>query len=188
MILDGCFIIGVLMLERSNVIRQKRRIRGEETSTEREEHNWSGDWVWWEQEKGWMKSVTVVKNTRSSFLDVSFRNGVMEIPKLCIFESTMPLVRKLIAFEQCYPLTRNHVKFYVVLMQFLLDTPRSYLTDVFHNVNGYSDSRWHRWRAVLARDYFSSPWTVISRVAAIVLLILTLLQTYYSMYGYYHPH
>ncbi|KAK1315794.1 putative UPF0481 protein [Acorus calamus] len=123
----------------------------------------------------------------------------MEIPTLCIFESTMPLFRNLIAFEQCYPLTRNHVTFYAVLMQFLLDTPRdvkvlqgegilrsrlneeelacqfnqlcrdviysnnrSYLTDVFHNVNGYCDSRWHRWRAVLARDYFSNPWTVIS--------------------------
>ncbi|KAK1322975.1 UPF0481 protein [Acorus calamus] len=377
MILDGCFIIGVLMLERSNVIRMKRRIRGEETSAEGEERNWSGNWVWWEQEdeepekgathnlwpllshlhadllkvenqipffivetlynllvtqdddgedvsifdlaisfinnnhshllrryvnilnpqihhllhlfyvmllpgpkisptghsllvklkkkirqllrmpcctlpsflknseaaewrrrqhdSGWLKSVTelqevgikfvVVKNDRCSFMDVTFKNGVMEIPTLCIFESTMPLFRNLIAFEQCYPFTRNHVTFYAVLMQFLLDTPKdvkvlqgerilrsrlndeevaclfnrlcrdiiysnsnSYLTDVFHDVNGYCDSRWHRWRAVLARDYFSNPWTVISLVAAVVLLILTFLQTYYSMYGYYHPH
>ncbi|KAK1279526.1 hypothetical protein QJS04_geneDACA004578 [Acorus gramineus] len=55
------------------------------------------------------------------------------------------------------------------------------------DVNKYCNSKTHRWRAVLARDYFNSPWAIISVVAAFILLGLTLLQTFYTMYAYYHP-
>ncbi|KAK1315795.1 putative UPF0481 protein [Acorus calamus] len=60
------------------------------------------------------------------------------------------------------------------------------LDQVYHDVNKYCGSRWHKWRAVLARDYFDSPWKIISIVAAVILLALTVLQTYYTIAGYYY--
>ncbi|KAK1326113.1 UPF0481 protein [Acorus calamus] len=181
---------------------------------------------------GWIRSATelreagvkFVEKERCSFLDVSFRDGVMEIPVLCIFEHTIVLLRNLIAFEQCYLHTKDHITFYAVLMDCLIDTPgdvkvlqkkgilriglssegevarffnrlckevfyansQSYLRDLFVDVNRYCDSKTHRWRAVLARDYFNSPWAVVSFVAAVILLVLTFLQTFYSVFGYYH--
>ncbi|KAK1282989.1 UPF0481 protein [Acorus calamus] len=67
------------------------------------------------------------------------------------------------------------------------DNSESNLQEVYNRVNHYCNSRWHRYRAVLARDYFRNPWTIISVVAAIILLILTFLQTFYGMFGYYNP-
>ncbi|KAK1277887.1 hypothetical protein QJS04_geneDACA007104 [Acorus gramineus] len=57
----------------------------------------------------------------------------------------------------------------------------------YGKVNRYCDLRRNRWRAMLVRNYFNSPWSFISVMVAVVLLILTLLQTFYTMFGYYHP-
>ncbi|KAJ9159389.1 hypothetical protein P3X46_024897 [Hevea brasiliensis] len=43
-------------------------------------------------------------------------------------------------------------------------------------------SRWPRWRAKLCRDYFNSPWAIISLIGAIIILVLTFLQTLYAMF------
>ncbi|XP_015867727.3 UPF0481 protein At3g47200 [Ziziphus jujuba] len=48
-------------------------------------------------------------------------------------------------------------------------------------VNAYYRTKWHRWRAILKRDYFTTPWTIISLVGAFILLVLTFLQTSYSI-------
>ncbi|KAF5468172.1 hypothetical protein F2P56_012348 [Juglans regia] len=48
-------------------------------------------------------------------------------------------------------------------------------------VNGYCQRRWPRWRAVLVRNYFNTPWAMLSTLAAIILLILSFLQTLYTM-------
>ncbi|KAK1282012.1 hypothetical protein QJS10_CPB22g01289 [Acorus calamus] len=176
---------------------------------------------------GWMRNATELQEAgvkfkakeSGTFLDVSFNNGVMEIPTLYIFQNTLPLLRNLIAFEQYYPRTGRHFTFFADLMDSLIDTPKdvmvlqaagilkiglsnqeevaevfnrlcrdvyyyksmSYLSDMYDRVNYYCDSRWHRYRTVLARDYFNNPWTIISVVAAGILLLLTFLQTLYSM-------
>ncbi|KAK1282078.1 UPF0481 protein [Acorus calamus] len=159
-----------------------------------------------------------------SFLDVSFKNGEMQIPELHISERTIPILRNLIAFEQCYPFTDNHITFFAELMGGLINTSRdvnvlqeaeilkislnneeemthlfkrlcthvycnnkkNYLENLYNEMNCYCRSRRHRWKAVLMRDYFSNPWTIISVVAAITLLVLTFLQTLYSMVAYYN--
>ncbi|XP_072972937.1 UPF0481 protein At3g47200-like [Typha angustifolia] len=63
---------------------------------------------------------------------------------------------------------------------------RSYLRDLCADVNKYKLSRRHKWRAALVRDYFSSPWVIISFLAAIFLLLLTAGQTFYTIYPFYH--
>ncbi|PSS34456.1 UPF0481 protein [Actinidia chinensis var. chinensis] len=59
-----------------------------------------------------------------------------------------------------------------------------YFADICHKLNAYNKDSWHRWRAtryrwkvILKRDYFSNPWSVISVIAAIVLLLFTVAQT-----------
>ncbi|KAL2932680.1 hypothetical protein RDABS01_015799 [Bienertia sinuspersici] len=44
-------------------------------------------------------------------------------------------------------------------------------------LNEYYKRPWHRWRAILKHDYFSNPWTIISVIVAVFLLILTVIQT-----------
>ncbi|XP_030950185.1 UPF0481 protein At3g47200-like [Quercus lobata] len=41
---------------------------------------------------------------------------------------------------------------------------------------------WNRWQATLRRDYLSTPWRIVSTIAAVIFLLLTFLQTIYTMF------
>ncbi|XP_043712589.1 UPF0481 protein At3g47200-like [Telopea speciosissima] len=69
----------------------------------------------------------------------------------------------------------------------VFDINDSYLSRLSEQVNRYYNHRWNAWRASLKHNYFNNPWAIISFVAAVVLLVLTLAQTFYSVYGYYWP-
>lgn len=64
---------------------------------------------------------------------------------------------------------------------------RNYLHKLFVDVNKYYESRWNQWRARLMRDYFSNPWTIISLMAAVLLLLLTVEQSFFAAYSYFRP-
>ena len=49
------------------------------------------------------------------------------------------------------------------------------------NLNVFYKDHWHRWKAMLMRDYFSTPWRIASTIAAAILLVLTLIQTVSSI-------
>ncbi|XP_078176905.1 UPF0481 protein At3g47200-like [Carex rostrata] len=59
--------------------------------------------------------------------------------------------------------------------------------ELFIKLNIYCESSWKRHRAKLISDYFSSPWTMISLVAALVLLVFTFLQSFFAVYAYFVP-
>ncbi|XP_054807858.1 UPF0481 protein At3g47200-like [Prosopis cineraria] len=63
---------------------------------------------------------------------------------------------------------------------------RFYFTDLCEKVNDYYKVPWHKWRVTLKEDYFSNPWAIISVVAAISLLVLTVVQTSYAVISYYY--
>ncbi|KAK4799597.1 hypothetical protein SAY86_024962 [Trapa natans] len=69
----------------------------------------------------------------------------------------------------------------------VFDINDSYLSTLSVEVNRYCDHKWNAWRASLKHTYFSNPWAIISVIAAVVLLLLTLAQTFYGVYGYYRP-
>ncbi|CAI9752872.1 unnamed protein product [Fraxinus pennsylvanica] len=69
----------------------------------------------------------------------------------------------------------------------VFDMNDSYLSRLSEQVNKYYDHRWNAWRASLKHRYFNSPWTIISFIAAVFLLLLTFAQTFYGVYGYYRP-
>ncbi|KAK1298292.1 UPF0481 protein [Acorus calamus] len=181
----------------------------------------------------WIPSMTEMKEAgvrfkvknSTSLLDVTFCNGVIEIPTLVLDDTTKSMLHNLVAYEQCYRYTKDHVTCYTVFMDCLVNTPadvsilqdekimkndlgseneaaqfinqlgievrydwnESYLFNLFNEVNRFCGSRRNKWRAKLVHDYFSNPWAIISLGAAVVLLILTFLQTFFAMYTYFHP-
>nr|POE78401.1 upf0481 protein [Quercus suber] len=52
---------------------------------------------------------------------------------------------------------------------------------ICEDLNAFYKKPWHRWRATLWRQYFSTPWRVASTSAAILFLVLTAIQTACSL-------
>ncbi|KAK4748692.1 hypothetical protein SAY87_015278 [Trapa incisa] len=49
------------------------------------------------------------------------------------------------------------------------------------DIDRYCRSHLPRWRALLLTDYFSNPWSILSFIAALLLLLLSFLQTLFSI-------
>ncbi|CAH9123624.1 unnamed protein product [Cuscuta epithymum] len=67
----------------------------------------------------------------------------------------------------------------------------SYLIGVYVRVAKHYrqyDNKFHVYWVEVRNTYFRSPWTALSLLAALVLLALTVAQTIYTIYPYYHPH
>ncbi|XWS10688.1 hypothetical protein CRYUN_Cryun38cG0019000 [Craigia yunnanensis] len=50
-------------------------------------------------------------------------------------------------------------------------------SDIFRKLNAYNAVRHHSWIAILRLQYFSTLWRGVATIAAVVLLVLTLIQT-----------
>lgn len=81
---------------------------------------------------------------------------------------------------------------FVKCRELIYDLDMGYLYNEIKEVNEYCEqyyeSKYSVWWRSLIRERFSSPWTCLSLFAAIILLLLTLLQTFYTVYAYYRPH
>jgi hypothetical protein len=64
-------------------------------------------------------------------------------------------------------------------------SPSSRLHDVQRQVNAHCMKRWNRWRANFIQTYLRNPWVFISLVATVILLVATLLQTFYTVAPFY---
>ncbi|MBA0557637.1 hypothetical protein Golob_014693 [Gossypium lobatum] len=60
----------------------------------------------------------------------------------------------------------------------------SFYSEVFSNVNRYRSKQWNKWIANLKHNYFNSPWALVSVLAAVLLLLLTMVQTIFSVLSY----
>jgi hypothetical protein len=76
---------------------------------------------------------------------------------------------------------------YNILSKGAVMNPYSKLHEVRRDVNAHCKTSWKRWIAFLRHDYLKSPWGIISLVAAVILLLATLLQTVYTVWGFYVP-
>ncbi|BFG18857.1 hypothetical protein CerSpe_051310 [Prunus speciosa] len=56
-----------------------------------------------------------------------------------------------------------------------------YFATVAEDLNSHCGTHWNKWKANLRQNYFNTPWTIISFVAAVFLLILTFIQTVCSI-------
>nr|CAB3489948.1 unnamed protein product [Digitaria exilis] len=64
-------------------------------------------------------------------------------------------------------------------------SPFCKLLDVQQKMNDHCRKPWNKWRASFEHTYLSNPWVFISLLAAVVLLIATLMQTIYSIMPFY---
>ncbi|KAJ4724211.1 hypothetical protein OWV82_003221 [Melia azedarach] len=62
-----------------------------------------------------------------------------------------------------------------------LDRNDFYFSSLVEDLNKYSRTSWHKWKATLKQDYFNTPWASISVIAAIILLLLTFIQAICSI-------
>lgn len=63
----------------------------------------------------------------------------------------------------------------------------SYLANVFEGVNKYTSKGYHVQWAGFRYTHFDSPWTCLSSSAAFTLIVLTIIQTFFTSYAYFHP-
>ncbi|CAL2234784.1 unnamed protein product [Prunus armeniaca] len=56
-----------------------------------------------------------------------------------------------------------------------------YFATVAEALNSHCGTHWNKWKAMLRQNYFNTPWTIISFVAAVFLLILTVIHTVCSI-------
>ncbi|TXG58330.1 hypothetical protein EZV62_016159 [Acer yangbiense] len=57
-----------------------------------------------------------------------------------------------------------------------------YLSELFNDVNEYYHNSWHVQWASFKYTYFDTPWSFISALAALILLLLTVAQTFFTIY------
>ncbi|CAL4992860.1 unnamed protein product [Urochloa decumbens] len=63
--------------------------------------------------------------------------------------------------------------------------PYSHLYKVRRMVNAHCSKRRNKWRASFVKTYLSNPWVFMSLVAAVILLVATLMQTVYTVVPFY---
>lgn len=142
----------------------------------------------------------------SCLFDISFADGVLEIPTIFIDDLTESLCRNIIVFEQCHCsdmtvlhytrlllLTRSGIivnnlgsaedvsKFINSICKEAIYGREFYFSTLSENLQAYCNTPWNRWKAILRRDYFHNPWSVVSLVAALLLLLLTFIQAVCSI-------
>ncbi|PKU76988.1 UPF0481 protein [Dendrobium catenatum] len=62
-----------------------------------------------------------------------------------------------------------------------------YLSELPEQMNRYYNNKWNTLRASFNHKYFSNSWAFISLMVDVVLLLLTALQMFYTVYPYYKP-
>ncbi|PWA84032.1 hypothetical protein CTI12_AA134830 [Artemisia annua] len=67
------------------------------------------------------------------------------------------------------------------------DLNDSYLSGLTDDINKCRDKRWSNWKADFRHKYFRNPWALISVIAGVVLLLITVLQAFYDVFSYYKP-
>ncbi|KAI3979895.1 hypothetical protein MKX01_042549 [Papaver californicum] len=54
-------------------------------------------------------------------------------------------------------------------------------SQIFVDVDRYYKKRQHKWKATLKRDYFHNPWSILSFLAAVLLILLTVTSTVFTI-------
>ncbi|CAH2064530.1 unnamed protein product [Thlaspi arvense] len=67
------------------------------------------------------------------------------------------------------------------------DLQNSYLSELSNKVDRNYSRKWNAMKAILKHKYFNNPWAYFSFFAAVILLILTLFQSFFTAYAYFKP-
>ncbi|KAL1565396.1 UPF0481 protein [Salvia divinorum] len=129
-----------------------------------------------------------------SLKDITFRGGVLRLPRIMVDDALESLYLNLIAFERFHVGAGNDLtsdkavaKLFNSLSRDITLDPESSLEQVHKQVSKYCQKSWHQWRANLMHTYFTNPWEILSVIAAIFLFTLTIVQTVYAVLTYVNP-
>lgn len=89
------------------------------------------------------------------------------------------IIRHQLSNEEAVPELLNALGKEVTLSQ-----PNYYFKSLSHELIKHCEKTHNKWKATFKRDYCSSPWVVISVIAAVVLLLLTVVQTVCSVLSF----
>ena len=67
------------------------------------------------------------------------------------------------------------------------DLQDSYLSELSNKVDHNYNRKWNVMKATLKHKYFNNPWAYFSFIAAVILLLLTLFQSFFTAYAYIKP-
>ncbi|KAI3943623.1 hypothetical protein MKX01_039251 [Papaver californicum] len=147
-----------------------------------------------------------------SLKDISFGCGVLRLPEILVDDTTESTFLNLMAYERFHvgegseDVSLLHSKGTIknalgsdkavakLFNELSKDVaPDNSLDEVHKKVNDYCKKKWNEWRANLIHTYFRSPWAVLSVLAAIFLMALTIVQTIYTNtllahHHHYHLH
>uniref|UniRef100_A0A0D9XSS4 Uncharacterized protein n=1 Tax=Leersia perrieri TaxID=77586 RepID=A0A0D9XSS4_9ORYZ len=110
---------------------------------------------------------------------VFFMDNIIDSAKDVALLSSKGIIQNAVGSDKAVAKLFNSISKDVVL------EPESALDDVQRQVNAYCRQPWNMWRANLIHTYFRSPWAFLSLAAAMFLLVMTVMQTVYTVLSFY---
>ncbi|XBH87716.1 hypothetical protein VPH35_075126 [Triticum aestivum] len=110
---------------------------------------------------------------------VFFVDCIIQSPKDVALLTSKGIIRNSLGSEEAVAML-----FHSLARDVVLD-PDGALSALLRELNGYSSLPWEMWFTNLKRTYFGSPWAFMSLLAAAFLLLMTVLQTVYTMRQFY---
>nr|KJB82453.1 hypothetical protein B456_013G198000 [Gossypium raimondii] len=130
-----------------------------------------------------------------NMFDIKFHKNTkkLKIPTLQVCDSTEYIFQNYMAYEQLFTWEVPTFFFdYMIFIDKLINTSKDvellqksgiidnfpkgfYYNEIANQVNKHCKRDWNKWKAKLKKDYFQTPWSPISFLAALVLLLLTIL-------------
>uniref|UniRef100_A0A0E0MG41 Uncharacterized protein n=1 Tax=Oryza punctata TaxID=4537 RepID=A0A0E0MG41_ORYPU len=110
---------------------------------------------------------------------VFFMDNIIDSAKDVALLSSKGIIQNAVGSDKAVAKLFNSISKDVVL------EPESALDGVQRQVNAYCRQPWNMWRANLIHTYFRSPWAFMSLAAAMFLLVMTIMQTVYTVMSFY---
>ncbi|XP_062183253.1 UPF0481 protein At3g47200-like [Phragmites australis] len=110
---------------------------------------------------------------------VFFMDNIIDSAKDVALLSSKGIIQNVVGSDKAVAKLFNSISKDVVL------EPESRLDAVHRHVNAYCRKPWNMWRANLIHTYFQSPWAFLSLAAAVFLLVMTIMQTVYTVLQFY---
>ncbi|KAL5203623.1 hypothetical protein ABZP36_008494 [Zizania latifolia] len=110
---------------------------------------------------------------------VFFMDNIIDSAKDVALLSSKGIIQNAVGSDKAVAKLFNSISKDVVV------EPESALDDVHWHVNAYFRQPWNMWRANLIHTYFRSPWAFLSLAAAVFLLVMTIMQTVYTVMSFY---
>ncbi|XP_062198252.1 UPF0481 protein At3g47200-like [Phragmites australis] len=110
---------------------------------------------------------------------IFFMDNIIDSAKDVALLSSKGIIQNAIGSDKAVAKLFNSISKDVVI------EPESALESVQRQVNAYFRKPWNMWRANLIHTYFRSPWAFLSLLAAVFLLVMTIMQTVYTVMPFY---